>query len=301
MSKKILIQDGPYQAELISIGAGLVSLRKNHPEFGLQDLVVPFDADEVPVGYKGKTLVPWPNRITGGKYSFQGHDYELPVNEASTGAALHGLACWEDWEVTAQSTSAVTFAVEICPSPYYPHSLHCQVQYSLDASEGLNISISATNTGSSAAPYGTSTHPYLTCNLAKIDDCILTIPAGTVWATDQRLHPVTLQSVQQLDLDYRSGKQIGAQTIDHAFGEVTVSPNLGDSWQVRLSDPQTQMSVVMQSDVPWVQVYSGDNIGRVGAAVEPMTCPPNAFNSGIDLIRLEPGESTTFTCKIFAQ
>jgi aldose 1-epimerase len=44
---------------------------------------------------------------------------------------------------------------------------------------------------------------------------------------------------------------------------------------------------------PYVQVFTGDlpDVQRRGFAVEPMTCPPNAFNTGEGLIRLEPGDS----------
>ena len=50
------------------------------------------------------------------------------------------------------------------------------------------------------------------------------------------------------------------------------------------------------AELPWVQVHTADTPAvpashRVGLAVEPMTCPPDAFNSGTDLVVLEPGAS----------
>jgi aldose 1-epimerase len=44
---------------------------------------------------------------------------------------------------------------------------------------------------------------------------------------------------------------------------------------------------------PYVQLFTGDlpDVGRRGFAVEPMTCPPNAFKTGEGLIRLEPGDT----------
>jgi aldose 1-epimerase len=46
--------------------------------------------------------------------------------------------------------------------------------------------------------------------------------------------------------------------------------------------------------LPWVQVHTADlplaEESRLGLAVEPMTCPPDAFNSGEDLVVLAPGE-----------
>ncbi len=55
---------------------------------------------------------------------------------------------------------------------------------------------------------------------------------------------------------------------------------------------------------PWLQVYTGDKPAplpsRVGLAVEPMSCPPDAFNSGQDLVRLEPGAVHEAPWSIFA-
>jgi galactose mutarotase-like enzyme len=38
---------------------------------------------------------------------------------------------------------------------------------------------------------------------------------------------------------------------------------------------------------------TGTSVNRRSLAVEPMTCPPNAFRTGAGVLVLEPGESTT--------
>ena len=47
----------------------------------------------------------------------------------------------------------------------------------------------------------------------------------------------------------------------------------------------------------YAQVFTGDTLAaerrRCGLAIEPMTCPPDAFRSGVDLIVLRPGEAIT--------
>ena len=47
----------------------------------------------------------------------------------------------------------------------------------------------------------------------------------------------------------------------------------------------------------YLQVFSGDTLApgrrRRGLAVEPMSCPADAFNSGAGLVRLEPGQTHT--------
>ena len=58
------------------------------------------------------------------------------------------------------------------------------------------------------------------------------------------------------------------------------------------------MGVSLSSDARWLQVYSADYIDRVGVAVEPMSCPPNAFNSGTDIVALGAGETHTPRARI---
>ena len=65
-----------------------------------------------------------------------------------------------------------------------------------------------------------------------------------------------------------------------------------------LRSPVSSVGVSLSSDVRWLQVYSADDIDRVGVAVEPMTCPPNAFNSGTDVVALEPGATHTLSARI---
>jgi aldose 1-epimerase len=46
----------------------------------------------------------------------------------------------------------------------------------------------------------------------------------------------------------------------------------------------------------YVMLFSGDplpDVSRRSLAVEPMTCPPNAFRSGEAVVRLEPGRTCT--------
>ena len=72
------------------------------------------------------------------------------------------------------------------------------------------------------------------------------------------------------------------------------------TWTVTLRDPASGVGVSLSSDAPWLQVYSADNINRVGVAVEPMSCPPNAFNSGTDVVTLASGDSYTLRARIAA-
>ena len=61
---------------------------------------VPFDgfaADEMSSGGRGQLLMPWPNRVRDGAYSFDGRDLQLALTEPRRSNASHGLARWAAW------------------------------------------------------------------------------------------------------------------------------------------------------------------------------------------------------------
>ncbi len=93
--------------------------------------------------------------------------------------------------------------------------------------------------------------------------------------------------------DFREERRIGATVFDHPFSGIAFTSGRAE---VRLLDPDSGRGVVLGFDDawPWLQVFSGDTHGelaRTSLAVEPMSCPPDAFGSGTDLVVLEPGES----------
>lgn len=283
----LVIESGEYRAVLTSAGATLAAL--THAG---DDLMVPFDADtETGDGYQGRSLLPWPNRITGSRYTWAGATYEVPCNESATGAALHGSACWSDWAVGERTPSAVTFALTLPASPGYLWPLAASVEYALDAASGLTITLTATNTGPDAAPVGLSTHPYLTCG-APADECTLTVPAGGVLEVDSRLSPVRVSDVWGTVFDLRVPAPLAGVAIDNAFTD------LPEHWAVDLVGPR--YGVRMTAASAWLQVYTGEKLGRRGVAVEPMTCPPDAFNGDHASVELAPGGTRTLVVGITA-
>lgn len=285
---EVEIHAGGYRARVVTVGAGLAGLTLDG-----HDLVLPHSLDEVPVAWKGKVLLPWPNRITRGRYAWQGQEYEVPVNEHATGAALHGLMGWVEWDVVEAGDDHVALEAFVAPRYGYPWPLRARASYSLDAAAGLRVEISATNEGGTVAPYGSSSHPFLTLDGIDVDRCELVVPASRVLEVDEALAPVAVRDVASLGLDLREPAPVGTRSIDHAF---TGLPD--GTWSVSLRDPVSGAGVSISSDAEWVQVYSGELVGRRGMAVEPMTCAPDAFNSGMGLVALEPGQTHTLTFSV---
>ena len=292
---QVPLRSGRYAAGIASIGASLRSLTADG-----RDLVVPFAEDAVRPLYRGVVLVPWPNRVVDGRYAFDGAAQQLPLTEPERGHALHGLGCWADYRIVARAPDSVLLETTIVPQAGYPHRLRIEVEYRLGA-DGLSARVTATNTGPSRAPYGSSGHPYLVAGEGRVDDWRIELAAGRVLEVDERLSPRGLADVPGGPFDFASPTRIGDLFVDHAFtalgpGEARARVLAADGHGVEL---RWDAAVA-----PWVQVHTGDRpepeYNRRALAVEPMTCPPDAFNSGTDLVVLEPGAAHTLEWTIAA-
>ncbi len=284
---------GDYTATIASVGATLRTLQHRG-----RDLIVPFDADEMRPAFRGATLAPWPNRVVDGRYTFAGEEQQLALTEPDRGHALHGLVAWLDFTDLEESANRVLLAATVEAQSGYPFRLQVRVEYVL-GDEGLHTTVTARNTGTDAAPYGTGPHPYLVAGPGRVDDWTLTLPAGQVLeVTEDRLIPAALADVDANAgrFDFREPRKINDTFIDHAF--TGLDRNADGTAEVRVTDA-SGAGVAMRWDAacPWVQVHTADReipeLHRLGLAVEPMTCPPDAFNSGTDLIVLEPGDTTS--------
>ena len=287
-----------YRAVIASVGASLRVLA-----FEGRDLVVPFDADEVRPGYRGTTLAPWPNRIVDGRYSFAGVEYQLALTEPGRGQALHGLLSWADFRPRVVEADRVVLVAVIQPQDGYPFRVEVSSEYAVDA-DGLQQTVTARNLGADAAPWGTGPHPYLVAGDGRVDEWTFALPASEVLTvTPDRLSPVAVEPVtDHPEWDFRSAREIGDVFIDHAFTSLSYEEGIAE---VRLTTADgTGVAMRWDEACPWVQVHTADTgvdaTHRIGLAVEPMTCPPDAFNSGVDLVVLEPGASHEASWRIAA-
>jgi aldose 1-epimerase len=290
--REVELRDGDWTAVVTQVGGGLRALRR-----GSVDLVRPYAADEVRPRYAGVLLAPWPNRIAGGTYDFDGETHQLPLTEPERGNALHGLATWDRFEVREQDAASVTLVDALVPRTGYPFEVEVSVTYALEGAGGLRTTVTARNTGSRPAPWGTAGHPYLQAATDLVDDCELVVPAAQVLeVTEDRLLPVGVVPVDGTELDFRTVTRIGTRYVDHAYTGLLPGPD--GLARVLLTSPAAGVECVWDPAVlPWVQVHTADTpeaaTNRTGLAVEPMTCAPDAFNSGQDLVVLPPGGSST--------
>ncbi|UKA49504.1 aldose 1-epimerase family protein [Arthrobacter sp. FW305-123] len=301
MSTEFTLSAGGYTAVVSARAAAIRVL-----QFEGRDLVVPFPQGGPIPDYRGVIAAPWPNRIADGTYTFDGVEHHVPINEPERATALHGLAFPLDWTLKESDAGALTLTCTVGPTAGYPFVLELSARFTLDEA-GLHTSVTARNAGSIAAPYGVCPHPYLVAGSSPLDEWILEFAAGSfLEVTPDRLLPVGLAPTEGHLFDFRSPRAIGSTEIDHAFTGITFDGGLA---RLSVRDPAgtgvggSGVGMSWDESCQWLQIHTADKPapipGRLGLAVEPMTCPPDAFNSGTDLIRLEPGAEHTASWSIY--
>lgn len=288
--EQYVIAHGSAQATITQVGATL----RGYTVDG-RDVIDGFGVGERASDGRGQVLAPWPNRLADGSYRYGGRDVQAPLNELSRHDAIHGLVRWSDWSPVAHSVSAVTMAYAIRPQPGYEWQLDLELTYALDDA-GLTVTLRVRNAGGERAPFGAGFHPYLRFGATAIDGLDLQVPAASFLESNGEGERPVLTPVEETPWDFLRLRRIGSTRMDTAFGELV----RGDDRRAVavLSDPVGDRSVRLWVDdgFRYLMVYTADQVGdperrRQAVAVEPMTCPPDAFRTGTDLIELDPGES----------
>ena len=287
------LASGDQEATVVEVGGGL----RTYTVAG-EPVLDGYEADEMASGGRGQLLLPWPNRIRDGRYTFEGTDLQLALTEPSRHNASHGLVRWANWRAVAQEPDRVVMELALHPQPGYPFSLDLSVEYRLGPG-GLSVATTATNRGGRPCPYGAGAHPYMNVGTDLVDDALLVVPAETWLDTDDRGIPTRSVPVDRSPYDFRQGNQIGDLVLDTAFTDI-----VGTEAVVASPDGRRRVTVWWDESYRWLMVFTGDTLDparrRRGLAIEPMTCAPNAFVTGDGLKVLEPEESWTTTWGIAA-
>ncbi|HEX2893317.1 MAG TPA: aldose 1-epimerase family protein [Marmoricola sp.] len=284
---------GDQRATVVEVGGGI-----RRYSVAERDVLEPYDLEQMCDGAHGAPLVPWPNRLADGTYRFDGSDHQVALTEPEKHNAIHGLLRWRPWQCVGQEPDQVTMGTTLFPMTGYPFTLDVQITYRLDQA-GLTVATTATNLGTQAAPYGCGQHPYLSPGTGVVDECTLELAADTRIVTDpERQLPTGHEPVEGTDYDFRQPRTLGEVEIDYPFTDLHRDSD-GRAW-VHLTGPdQHTAHLWLDEHYPIVEIFTGDTLSpgrrRHGLGTEPMTCPPNAFQTGEQLIRLELGESVTTT------
>ena len=280
------INSGNHRAVVTEVGA---TLRRFSVDG--RDVVHGFDVTETIKGGRGQNLIPWPNRIRDGRYTFNGVTQQLALTEPARHNASHGLARYVPWVLVEQQADTVVNRVRIHPQPGWSGTLDATITHRISA-EGLMVTVEATNLSDEELPFGYGAHPYLTVGESSVDEVALTVPAASYLEVDDRLLPARLSAVDGTVYDLRRSTVLGSANLDTAMTDLTRDSD--GRWRIRLTLGDRYAELWGDETFAWTQVFTGGPNRDAGVAVEPMTCGPNAFNAGPthdDLRVLAPQET----------
>ena len=209
---------GRQRAVVVEVGGGL----RTYSVGGLE-VLDGYGADELRLSGRGQVMAPWPNRIEDGRYTFDGVDYQLPLDEPATATPSTGSRCGRAGGPWSGSRTVVLEHL-LHPRAGYPFALALSVEYAL-GDDGLTVHTTATNVGAAACPYGTGMHPYLRLGTDRVDSLELAVPADTVLRSDERGLPGGAGPVEEHELDFRGPRAIGATVLDHGFTGLQRDPD----------------------------------------------------------------------------
>ena len=278
-------------AVAVEVGGGLRTYT-----VGGRDVLAGYGMDEMCSAGRGQLLAPWPNRLEDGSYEFGGRRHQLPLTEPEHANAIHGLVRWAPWSVRTREPHRVALGHVLHPQPGYPFTLELEVAYEL-SERGLAVRTTAANVGDEPCPYGSGSHPYLRVGTETVDDVVLRIPARVELSSDERGIPIGRVPLEGTELDFRTPRHIAETKLDNGFTDLERDEDGVATVELESVDSGASVALWADAQYPYVMVFTGDHpaVDRRGLAVEPMTCPPNAFRTGEDLVTLAPGESHVAT------
>jgi aldose 1-epimerase len=250
--------------------------------------------EEMCAGGRGQPLIPWPNRIRDGTYEFDGEHSQLSLTEPAAHNAIHGLVRWANWSVLDRAADRLTMRYVLHPQPGWPSTLEIRIAYAL-SDAGLSVRTTATNVGGRSCPYGAGQHPYLTLGTKTVDSLVLQAPGRRYLESDERGIPIASHPVAGTRFDYIEPRELGSDKLDTGYTDLDRAED--GKARVRISTDHGSRGATLWMDAAYgyLMLFTGDTLApsvrRRGLAVEPMTCAPNAFQSGDGLITLAAGAS----------
>ncbi|MFE4228230.1 aldose 1-epimerase family protein [Arthrobacter sp. NPDC056886] len=256
------------------------------------------DAD-IPPGATGITLAPWANRVEDGVWYLNGKKLQLDITEVSRNNASHGLLRNASYELVDEDEFSVTLEAAVFPQHGYPFLLRHRVRYELAEDLGLVVRQTLINDSQGPAPFVLGAHPYLRLGDVPSEDLTVSVDARTRLVADDRLIPRSTEPVGG-DFDLRGGRLVGSLDLDSAYTDLAFDGGVARH-TLRSPDGRT-VSLWQDAGCGYVHVFVTTEFpGRSKAvAIEPMTGPANAFNSGEGLRWLAPGEQFSMTWGISA-
>ena len=272
--------------------------------------------------YFGALIGRYANRIAGGRFSLDGRDYRLPVNNPPN--SLHGgtegfdQRAWAATEVAGEGGAGLELAYTSPDGEMgYPGTLAVRARYLLGPGNELRIDYRATT--DAPTHVNLTNHSYV--NLAgeaagTIEGHVLRLHAGHYTPTDATNIPTgEIAPVAGTPFDFTSPRPIGERIdednqqlqfglgYDHNY--VLDPPPAGQPLRpaARVTDPASGRALEVLTSEPGLQLYSGNQLDgtlvgpggaaygrRSGLALETQHFPDSPNQPGFPATALRPGE-----------
>jgi len=274
-------------AQITQVGAALRALSVD----GV-DLVPPYPDDQPTPAASGVVLVPWPNRIRDGKYTFAGEDLQLAISEPKFGNASHGLLRFGMYQPIEHTDERLVLGADVVPQTGYPFHLRTRVTFDLQDA-GLHVTHRIENVGARTAPVALGVHPYLQISGVPTEDLVIHSTGTSTLVLDDRNIPVDEVPVDAAT-DLRGGRRLGDASLDNGYRGLERDAE-GRAHHTLTAPDGRSVRLWQDEGFRWAQVFTTDRYpGRpLAVAIEPMTAPANAFATGTDLESLAPGAILT--------
>jgi aldose 1-epimerase len=248
---------------------------------------------EMALSFKGSKLSPFPCRIRGGKYHFDGKEYQFS-RLFGDGTAIHGLLYDKPFSILEETTAdhsgtVVSEYIYKKNDPGYPFDYGCQVRYILRGDSELEVVTAVTNLDRTVIPIADGWHPYFRLG-GKIDDWQLQLHSSAEVEFDRQLIPTG--KLLQYNV-FETPRQIGDTFLDNCF---SLKPELVSA-ACEIHHPENGLSILFFPDAsyPYLQIYTPPS--RTSIAIENLSGAPDCFSNKMGLTLLPPGHSQIFTVR----
>ena len=276
------------KARLIpEIGASLVDLQLIYENKLIQLIHLPGSKSLAENDlYPSALLAPWVNRVRNGNYSFEGRNYQLPINESLLGNAIHGFLARKPFEISEKKCNndyaEVTFQLNYHGDfKGYPFPFIFRLTYRLAKNGVFSVQFYCQNTGENKMPFACGWHPYFTIANCDLKHLEINFSPTLKYISDAQMIPMEEETVS-INMPVRFSET----TLDNVFKLDNKIQHLTE-----LTDSQSKIRLFLRQnsiDFPFLVVFAPPSENCV--AIEPMTGNTDAFNTGDGLTVLSPQE-----------
>jgi aldose 1-epimerase len=250
-------------------------------------------------------LFPFPGRIRGTTFTWEGKTYTIPAGDAH-GNAIHGFVHTRPWRILEKEQRKVIgqFHASVDdPSVLEQWPADFRITASYDLSGGLlRMNYLVENPGDVPLPCGLGLHPYFHVPLLNgaANNCLVLLPGSERWVLDNML-PTGVREPIREQKQYQAGVSFGSLHLDDVFTGLQFSEEGRCSGHIY--DPAAKLAVTISFCNAFRECVVFTPPHREAICIEPYTCVPNAAEltaQGIDagLRILPPGESFTASMEI---